>query len=91
MREIKAIVLAEAREIMVGQPGAGNIEDAAGWDIGDVPQGAGVVRKRRGSKSAARSTCQSSSYSAPEYAMNRFRNFLIVARTPRRGTGQTRP
>jgi hypothetical protein len=41
--EIEAILLAEARKIMVGQPGAGDIEDAAGRDAGYVPQAGGVV------------------------------------------------
>ena len=37
--EIKAIVLAEARKIRVLQLGAGNVEDAALWNVGDVPRG----------------------------------------------------
>ena len=36
--EIEAIVLAEAGEVMVGQPGTGDIEDAALGDRGYVPQ-----------------------------------------------------
>jgi hypothetical protein len=41
--EIKAVILAEAGEVMVWQPGAGDIEHVAGRDGGYVPQAGGVI------------------------------------------------